>query len=148
MRGESLSSLPDQFFIFCSGHVRISDLGLALEIEIGTMVKGRVGTAGYMVCLSSFFTAPEVVKSERYSFSPDWFGLGCIIYEMIMGQAPFRKRKERVKREEVDRRVCEVAEEYTSKFSDASRILCQAVGRCHVSRLFFFLPGLFQIPIS
>ena len=31
-------------------------------------------------------TAPEVVKNERYTYSPDWWGLGCIIYEMIEGK--------------------------------------------------------------
>lgn len=30
--------------------------------------------------------APEVVKNERYTFSPDWWGLGCLIYEMIQGK--------------------------------------------------------------
>lgn len=49
--------------------------------------------------------APEVIDNEKYSFSPDWFSFGCLIYEMIEGQAPFRLRKEKVKREEVDRRV-------------------------------------------
>ena len=49
--------------------------------------------------------APEVIDNEKYSFSPDWFSFGCLLYEMIEGQAPFRARKEKVKREEVDRRV-------------------------------------------
>lgn len=49
--------------------------------------------------------APEVIENEKYSFSPDWFSFGCLLYEMIEGQAPFRLRKEKVKREEVDRRV-------------------------------------------
>lgn len=71
--------------------------------------------------------APEVVSNMRYTFSPDWFGLGCIVYEMIMGQAPFRRRKERVKRDEVDRRVCEDAEEYNDKFSEDSKQFCQSV---------------------
>lgn len=31
-------------------------------------------------------SAPEVVKNEKYTFSPDWWGLGCIIYEMIEGK--------------------------------------------------------------
>lgn len=53
--------------------------------------------AGYM--------APEVIDNEKYAFSPDWFSFGCLLYEMIEGQAPFRMRKEKVKREEVDRRV-------------------------------------------
>ena len=33
-----------------------------------------------------FFLAPEVVRNERYTFSPDWWGLGCIVYEMIEGK--------------------------------------------------------------
>lgn len=49
--------------------------------------------------------SPEVIDNEKYSFSPDWFSFGCLLYEMIEGQAPFRARKEKVKREEVDRRV-------------------------------------------
>ena len=39
----------------CEGHVRISDLGLAIEIPPGEMVKGRVGTVGYMCMLSPGF---------------------------------------------------------------------------------------------
>jgi len=26
------------------------------------------------------------VKNEKYTFSPDWWGLGCILYEMIEGK--------------------------------------------------------------
>ncbi|KAH8878047.1 G protein-coupled receptor kinase 5 [Schistosoma japonicum] len=110
---------PENILIDDQGHVRISDLGLAVYIESGGTAKGRVGTAGYM--------APEVVMNARYTFSPDWFGLGCIVYEMIMGHAPFRRRKERVRREEVDRRVCEDMEEYNSKFSDNSKRFCQSL---------------------
>ena len=44
---------------------------------------------------------------------------------MIEGQAPFRARKEKVKREEVDRRVRELPETYSSKFTDEAKSLCQ-----------------------
>ncbi|KAM7538482.1 hypothetical protein Aperf_G00000074402 [Anoplocephala perfoliata] len=104
---------PENILIDDQGHLRISDLGLAVEIDRHTSLKGRVGTAGYM--------APEVIRGERYTFSPDWFGLGCIVYEMVMGQPPFRKRRERLKREEVDRRVCEDAEVYNQRFGEAVR---------------------------
>lgn len=71
------------------------------------------------------YMAPEVIDNEKYSYSPDWFSFGCLIYEMIEGQAPFRARKEKVKREEVDRRVKEDAEKYSSKFTEEAKSLCQ-----------------------
>ncbi|XP_018013425.1 G protein-coupled receptor kinase 2-like, partial [Hyalella azteca] len=108
---------PENILLDDHGHVRISDLGLAVEIPEGDLVRGRVGTVGYM--------APEVIDNEKYTFSPDWFSFGCLVYEMIEGQAPFRARKEKVKREEVDRRVKEQAETYSDKFSDDAKSICQ-----------------------
>uniref|UniRef100_A0A8D0KRK9 G protein-coupled receptor kinase n=1 Tax=Strix occidentalis caurina TaxID=311401 RepID=A0A8D0KRK9_STROC len=86
-------------------------------IPEGETVRGRVGTVGYM--------APEVLKNEKYTFSPDWWGLGCLIYEMIEGQSPFRKHKERVKRDEIDRRVKEDQETYSDKFSEEAKSICR-----------------------
>ena len=51
------------------------------------------------------------------------------MYEMIEGRAPFRARKEKVKREEVDRRVKEMEEPYSRKFSDEAKSICQALLR-------------------
>uniref|UniRef100_A0A8L0DU46 G protein-coupled receptor kinase n=2 Tax=Oncorhynchus mykiss TaxID=8022 RepID=A0A8L0DU46_ONCMY len=104
-------------FMFSPGHIRISDLGLAVQIPDSETIRGRVGTVGYM--------APEVIQNESYSFSPDWWGLGCLVFEMIQGQSPFRRRKERVKREEVDRRVREDPEEYSDKFSEEAKDICR-----------------------
>uniref|UniRef100_A0A8D3D4Q6 G protein-coupled receptor kinase n=1 Tax=Scophthalmus maximus TaxID=52904 RepID=A0A8D3D4Q6_SCOMX len=108
---------PENILLDDRGHIRISDLGLAVQIPEGETIRGRVGTVGYM--------APEVIQNESYNFSPDWWGLGCLIFEMIQGQSPFRKRKERVKREEVDRRVREDPEEYSDKFSEEAKDICR-----------------------
>lgn len=90
------------------------------------------------------FLAPEVIRGERYTFSPDWFGLGCIVYEMIMGQPPFRKRRERLKREEIDRRVCEDAEVYNQRFGEIVRDFTSSVS-LQISFLFF---GFSQIILT
>jgi len=41
-----------QFMVCCCyvplGHVRISDLGLAMQIPEGECIRGRMGTVGYM----------------------------------------------------------------------------------------------------
>ncbi|NXS46580.1 GRK5 kinase, partial [Balaeniceps rex] len=108
---------PENILLDDDGHIRISDLGLAIKIPEGETIRGRVGTVGYM--------APEVINNERYTFSPDWWGLGCLVYEMIEGQSPFRARKERVKREEVEKRVQEDQEPYSDKFSEDARAICK-----------------------
>ncbi len=46
---------------------------------------------------------------------------------MIDGKSPFRQRKEKVKREEVDRRVKETKEVYSNKFSQNVQDFCSAV---------------------
>uniref|UniRef100_A0A8C3P8H2 G protein-coupled receptor kinase n=1 Tax=Chrysemys picta bellii TaxID=8478 RepID=A0A8C3P8H2_CHRPI len=108
---------PENILLDDCGHIRISDLGLAVQIPEGETVRGRVGTVGYM--------APEILNNERYTFSPDWWGLGCLIYEMIQGQSPFRKRKEKVKLNEIDRRVKEDQEVYSDRFSEEAKSICR-----------------------
>ncbi|XP_027242944.1 G protein-coupled receptor kinase 4 isoform X4 [Cricetulus griseus] len=107
---------PENILLDDHGHIRISDLGLALEVPEGEMVRGRVGTVGYM--------SPEIINNERYAFSPDWWGLGCLIYEMIAGHTPFKKYKEKVTREELERRVKNDTEEYSEKFSEDAKSIC------------------------
>uniref|UniRef100_A0A8C5CML2 G protein-coupled receptor kinase n=1 Tax=Gadus morhua TaxID=8049 RepID=A0A8C5CML2_GADMO len=108
---------PENILLDDNGHIRISDLGLAIKVPEGEMIRGRVGTVGYM--------APEVINNEKYGMSPDWWGLGCLVYEMTAGRSPFRARKERVKREEVERRVQEEEEEYSDKFTEDTKAICR-----------------------
>ncbi|XP_040914582.1 G protein-coupled receptor kinase 5 [Toxotes jaculatrix] len=110
---------PENILLDDHGHIRISDLGLAVRLSEGSLVRGRVGTVGYM--------APEVIGHEHYGTSADWWGLGCLIYEMTAGQPPFRARGERPGASEMERRIRTLQEEYNDKFCEEVKDLCSAL---------------------
>lgn len=64
----------------CIGNVKIADFGLSKQIwENNT--KTPCGTVGY--------TAPEIVRDERYSKEVDMWAIGCVLYTLLCGFPPF-----------------------------------------------------------
>lgn len=55
-----------------SGHIRISDLGLAVHVPEGQTIKGRVGTVGYMG-KSSHCPGPDT------SLPVNFCGVSCVL---------------------------------------------------------------------
>jgi serine/threonine protein kinase len=60
-----------------SGHLRISDFGLSVELKEKNnfKIRGNAGTSGYL--------APEVCTGEPYGLTCDVWTLGITCYEMI-----------------------------------------------------------------
>ncbi|KAM7111104.1 rhodopsin kinase GRK1 [Molossus nigricans] len=111
---------PENVLLDDEGNVRISDLGLAVELKEGqTKTKGYAGTPGFM--------APELLRGEEYGFSVDYFALGVTLYEMIAARGPFRARGEKVENKELKQRILSEAVKYTDKFSQASKDFCEAL---------------------
>ncbi|ELK26008.1 PREDICTED: rhodopsin kinase [Myotis davidii] len=111
---------PENVLLDDEGNIRISDLGLAVELKEGqTKTKGYAGTPGFM--------APELLRGEEYDFSVDYFALGVTLYEMIAARGPFRARGEKVENKELKQRILSEAVKYTDKFSQASKDFCEAL---------------------
>ncbi|KAI0474002.1 CAMK/CAMK1 protein kinase [Xylariaceae sp. FL0804] len=62
------------------GLIKIADFGLS-KIIWDKQTMTPCGTVGY--------TAPEIVKDERYSKSVDMWALGCVLYTLLCGFPPF-----------------------------------------------------------
>jgi len=62
------------------GRVKIADFGLS-KIVWDEQTMTPCGTVGY--------TAPEIVKDERYSKSVDMWAMGCVLYTILCGFPPF-----------------------------------------------------------
>ncbi|XP_058684535.1 rhodopsin kinase GRK1 [Poecile atricapillus] len=111
---------PENVLLDDAGHVRLSDMGLAVELKDGeSKTRGYAGTPGFM--------APELLKNEDYDWSVDYFTLGVTVYEMLEAKGPFRRRGEKVENKEVTRRILNDPVTYSEKFSAAAREACEGL---------------------
>ncbi|NXI45627.1 PKN2 kinase, partial [Galbula dea] len=72
----------DNLLLDADGFVKIADFGLCKE---GIGFGDRTNT----FCGTPEFLAPEVLTDVSYTRAVDWWGLGVLIYEMLVGEAPF-----------------------------------------------------------
>ena len=78
---------PENLVLDENGYVRITDFGIAKE-NMPDNSSETSGTPGYM--------APEVMKGRNHSFPVDFFAIGVIGYEFMIGSRPYcgKNRKE------------------------------------------------------
>ena len=74
---------PGNVVVSADDRVKITDFGLAQapQGEDSTLDKIIAGTPGYM--------APEQLRGERVDGRADIFAVGCVLYQMLTGRAPF-----------------------------------------------------------
>uniref|UniRef100_A0A8D0F678 G protein-coupled receptor kinase n=1 Tax=Strix occidentalis caurina TaxID=311401 RepID=A0A8D0F678_STROC len=111
---------PENVLLDDDGHVRLSDMGLAVELKEGqNKTRGYAGTPGFM--------APELLRDEEYDWAVDYFTLGVTLYEMLEAKGPFRTRGEKVENKEVTRRILHDPVSYSDRFSPAARDACEGL---------------------
>lgn len=72
----------DNLLLDKEGFLKIADFGLCKE-NMG--YNDRTST----FCGTPEFLAPEVLTETSYTRSVDWWGLGVLIFEMLVGESPF-----------------------------------------------------------
>ena len=65
---------------------RITDFGIARQYQ-SENAHETSGTSGYM--------APEVICKQNHSFCVDYFAVGVMSYEFMMGRRPYQGRSRR-----------------------------------------------------
>ena len=78
---------PENLVLDARGYVRVTDLGIARlwKLENST---DKSGTPGYM--------APEGICRQNHTLAVDYYALGVLAYEFMLGRRPYygRSRKE------------------------------------------------------
>ena len=72
---------PENVLISASGHIKLTDFGFATTLDYGEKLSS--------FCGSPYYIAPEMLISEAYDSAIDWWALGILMYELLVGQPPF-----------------------------------------------------------
>lgn len=71
---------PENLVVEKSGYIRITDMGIA-KIWVAENSQDTSGTPGYM--------APEVMCRQNHTYAVDYFAVGVIGYEFMLGRRPY-----------------------------------------------------------
>lgn len=74
---------PDNVVLDDHGHALLTDFGLSKE----GVFEGNKGAKSF--CGSVAYLAPEMLRKAGHGKSVDWYLLGVLLYEMIVGQPPY-----------------------------------------------------------
>lgn len=83
---------PENLVLDGRGYLRITDFGIS-RTKQGDNSSESSGTPGYM--------APEVMCRQNHSYEVDYFALGVIAHEFMMGRRPYTGRSRREIRESI-----------------------------------------------
>jgi serine/threonine protein kinase len=69
---------PENLLFDKEGYLHLGDLGISKLLEKSKEHIDTSGTPGYM--------APEAINNLQHTFTADYFSIGIILYELIMGK--------------------------------------------------------------
>lgn len=76
---------PENILIDIDGHIKISDFGLSKQLR-------NKNETSQTFCGSPEYLPPEMILGYEHSKSVDFYTLGCLLYEMMVGFPPFHSR--------------------------------------------------------
>ena len=72
---------PENVLLTVSGFVKLTDFGFVKKIKPWERTYTLCGTPEYM--------APEVIMNVGHGRAADWYTVGILLYELIVGHPPF-----------------------------------------------------------
>ena len=126
---------PENLVYDSKGYIHITDFGIS-KIFHPDNGKENSGTPGYM--------APEVLFNKDHTYCVDYFSLGVILYELLMGKRPYHGHNKKDLRKDIVSRQARIKEDNipdgfvkSDTFLDCSNFINSLLERKKEKRLGF-----------
>jgi len=106
---------PENVLITETGYIKITDFGLSRMNVKENEAKSICGTPEYL--------APEIIMKLGYGKAVDWWTLGSIVYEMLVGIPPFYTQN----RQELFEKIKFVSPKYPNYLSATAKNLVESL---------------------
>jgi eukaryotic-like serine/threonine-protein kinase len=70
-----------------AGHAVVADFGIARAVGVGA---GDSTATGHLIGTPAYMSPEQVDESKAVDGRTDIYSLGCVLFEMLVGEAPFR----------------------------------------------------------
>lgn len=104
---------PENILLDIDGHIKLTDFGLSkfftksMSLSQSNSLnnqyendnsssRSNCSDKAFTLCGTPEYLAPEILMGKGYDKSVDWWSLGVLIHEMLIGSSPFKSRRERL----------------------------------------------------
>jgi len=146
---------PENVMLDSDGYIKLIDMGFAKKlpfIEVNDDGSSTTHTRAYTVCGTPAYLAPEFIMQTGYNAAVDYWALGVLVFEMMVGCTPFETEdgdlvnlfKNIVLLRSEDKAV-ELPQEFVDVFPDVADLICRLLTGNPVKRLGMLVNGTLDI---
>jgi len=80
---------PENLLVDKAGYLKVIDFGFAKQVPWTDPKTNAYHDKSYTICGTPEYLCPEIIQSKGHDKAVDYWALGCLAFELLVGRTPF-----------------------------------------------------------